>query len=364
MRVQQVLVEAVDIPFSMPVVSGVERWERHHAGIITLRTTDGQEGRGELPEPVAGILGPELARRVTGALEDLDLTDPAAIEHVLRELEAWPTVGDRARSAVDSAVVELLACVAGLSVACFLSPGPTPTVAVNALLPMGTPGASAAAASGLAEKGYRCLKLKAGAEPAGVLEARVAAVREAVGSQVALRLDFNGSLTSKTAGDVLEAVARFDLEYAEQPIAAAEGAEALARLRWTGSVPIAADESVHDLAAARVLLDCGAVDALVVKPARVGGLRQAAAIIELATAAGVPVTVSTLFETGVGLAGALQLAATAPGPQAHGLATAGLLESDLLLAPLVIDGGRMTLPAGSGLGVELDRVAIERYRLT
>ena len=75
-----------------------------------------------------------------------------------------------------------------------------------------------------------------------------------------------------------------------------------------------------------------------------------------------PVTVSTLFETGVGLAGALHLAATAPGLQAHGLATAELLESDLLQTPLAIASGRMTVPGGSGLGVDLDHDAIARYR--
>ena len=87
-----------------------------------------------------------------------------------------------------------------------------------------------------------------------------------------------------------------------------------------------------------------------------------AAIVELATAAAVPVTVSTLFETGVGLAGALHLAATAPGPQAHGLATAELLESDLLLAPLA-DRARVAwrCPTGPGLGIELDAAAVERY---
>jgi len=178
-----------------------------------------------------------------------------------------------------------------------------------------------------------------------------------------LRLDFNGSLRTELAPDVLAAVAGYDIEYAEQPIPPSAGAEALARLRWTGAVPIAADESVRDLGAARVLLDIRAVDALVVKPARVGGLRQAHAIVELAGAASVPVTVSTLFETGVGLAGALHLAATVPGPQAHGLATAELLESDLLRTSLVIEHGRMALPPGPGLGVELDPEALERYRV-
>jgi len=140
--------------------------------------------------------------------------------------------------------------------------------------------------------------------------------------------------------------------------------EALAKLRWVGHVPIAADESVRDVGSARALLDSGAVDALVVKPARVGGLRQAGAIVELAGAAAVPVTVSTLFETGVGIAGALHLAATVPGVHAHGLATADLLETDLLATPLRVDDGRVAVPSGPGLGVSLDGGAIERYRAT
>ena len=42
---------------------------------------------------------------------------------------------------------------------------------------------------------------------------------KAVGSGVALRLDFNGSLGADWAEDVLGSVARFDIEYAEQLVA-------------------------------------------------------------------------------------------------------------------------------------------------
>jgi L-alanine-DL-glutamate epimerase-like enolase superfamily enzyme len=196
-----------------------------------------------------------------------------------------------------------------------------------------------------------------------VLGDRVAAVRDAVGPSVELRVDFNGSLEAATAAATLETLATHRLEYAEQPIAPTAGAAALARLRRDTAVPIAADEAVRDLGTARELVELQAVDALVVKPARVGGLRQAYALVELATAAGVSVTLSTLFESGVGLAGALHLAAATPGGQAHGLATAELLESDLLEAALPISAGRMAVPRGPGIGVALDADAVERYRV-
>ena len=81
---------------------------------------------------------------------------------------------------------------------------------------------------------------------------------------------------------------------------------------------------------------------------------------------------STLFETGVGIASALVaaarlprvVAARFPAPLAHGLATAGLLEHDLLDEPLVIDSGHMQAPGGPGtgrLGIRVDRGAVSRF---
>jgi len=81
----------------------------------------------------------------------------------------------------------------------------------------------------------------------------------------------------------------------------------------------------------------------------------------------VPVVVSTLFESGVGIAAALAMATGMPGvgdPLDHGLATAGLLEHDLLREELVVDDGRMWLPdqpGSGGLGIELDDDAVARY---
>jgi o-succinylbenzoate synthase len=364
MRIARVEVEILEVPFREPVVSGDRRWEQHRASLVILRTDDGRRGRGEFPAPRPHDLGEDVSPRLVEALTGLELADPVTVEGTLREIDAWPFVGRAARSAVESALVELLARFGGHSVAAYLGGRARIDVAVNAMLGIGPSDQVASRAVTLAEAGYRCLKLKAGDEPDSAVRSRVEAVRAAVGPAVALRLDFNGSVGLERAEEVLASVAPFDIEYAEQPVHPGAGAEALARLRWNGAVPIAADESVRDLGSARVLLDTGAVDALVVKPARVGGLRQAYAITELAAAASVPVTVSTLFESGIGLAGALHLAATIPGPQAHGLATADLLESDLLQTPLPIVDGRMEVPTGMGLGVELDAAALSRYRVS
>ena len=95
-------------------------------------------------------------------------------------------------------------------------------VGVNATLPVARAGApSAEAARQSVESGFPTLKLKAGAErETEVLVERVRAIRLAVGPDVRLRLDVNGAWDLATAEDRLEAVARFDIEFVEQPLPA------------------------------------------------------------------------------------------------------------------------------------------------
>ena len=362
MHLEAVGVSTLVVPFREAFVSGALRWDRRRISLLSLRTDSGVTGWAEFVAPEPGDLGADPSTLISDVLTGIDLADPVRLERGIRRLDASAFVGRAARAAAESALVDLLARLAGRSVAAALTSQPSSAVGVNALLAMMAPGEAAAAAHEAVSRGFRCLKLKGGDEPVGALCERLVAVRDASGPDVALRVDFNGKLATRSAAAIIEQLAPFDLEYVEQPIPPSAGVAALARLRRDVSVPIAADEAVRDLGTARELLDAGAVDAIVLKPARVGGLRQASSIAELATAQGVPVTVSTLFETGVGIAGSLHLAASVPGSQAHGLATAELLESDLLVTPLSIIDGSMALPIGLGLAIELDPAAIARYR--
>ena len=234
--------------------------------------------------------------------------------------------------------------------------------------------AAAEAARQSVESGFLTLKVKAGAErETEVLVERIRAIREAVGPDVRLRLDVNGAWDLATAEERLEAIARFDIEFAEQPVATDE-IDALAELRRRVRVPIAADEAAESVRAVRDLLRAEAVDVLVIKPARVGGPLAVAEIAELAAERGVPVVISTLFETGIGIAASLATAAALPEvvadrwPDAldHGLATAGLLDHDLLAESLIVADGRMHAPArpgSGGLGIVLDERAVGRFRV-
>jgi O-succinylbenzoate synthase len=187
-------------------------------------------------------------------------------------------------------------------------------------------------------------------------------LRAAVGPEPRLRIDAAGAWDLDTATERIDAVEPFRIEFVEQPLTAWDVA-GHAALRERVRVPIALDESIDSEGSARAALAERAADLIVVKPARVGGLAATMRIVEAARTTGVSVVLGTYFETGVGIASALRIAASMPAPgPAHGLATAGLLVHDLLAAPLAIDKGRMAVPDAVALDEsEVDRYALERF---
>lgn len=210
------------------------------------------------------------------------------------------------------------------------------TIPVNVTVP--AVDAARARAIVLASGGCRTAKVKV-AEPgqsAADDEARLEAVRDALGPDGRIRVDAN------TAWDVDEAVARLaaydraagGLEYAEQPV---RTVEELAALRRRTHVPLAADESVRRADDPMAVARAAAADVVVLKVQPLGGVR---ACLQLAERMGLPVVVSSALESSVGLAAGLALAAALPElPYACGLATAQLLADDLVADPLLpVDG--------------------------
>ncbi len=201
-------------------------------------------------------------------------------------------------------------------------------VAVNAMVPRLAPDVAAALAL---ESGCGTIKVKVGDDSS---VDRVAAIRSACGPRTHLRLDANGSWDVETALRMLALLRTYDIELVEDPVASLED---LASLRGRVPMPVAAELSIRTTADARRLHDLEAADAIVLKPQRLGGVREA---LRAAEAAGVPAIASSALETSVGLAAVVALAASLPeSPFAHGAGTALLLATDVVSDPLLpVDG--------------------------
>jgi O-succinylbenzoate synthase len=205
-------------------------------------------------------------------------------------------------------------------------------VLVNALVER--PGSEAPTFDRAALAGYRCVKVKVGYP--GDVDV-VAAVRDAVGPAVALRVDANGAWDLDTAVARLGALSRYGIELAEQPVASIAD---LARVRRRVAVPVAADECVRSVADAQRVRALDAADAVVLKVQPLGGVRAA---LDVAEAAGLPAIPTSMMETSVGIAAGLALAAALDDlPYACGLATGALLPADVTREPLTPSAdGRM-----------------------
>lgn len=356
------------IPFRRPFATASGMWLERELWLLRLTDADGRVGLGEavLDGEATEVMETLLAALIREAVESATAGDLPG----RNDLELHGAPGRALNAALESARRDLeLPGVEPFDTDA--DEDPLGWVGVNATLPALGPDAIAEAASQAVEAGFLTLKIKGGNErETQDLVDRIAAVRRAVGPDIRLRLDVNGAWDAMTAEDRLEAIVRFDLEYVEQPLPAGD-TDAMAELRRHARVRLAADESVESVRAARELIEADAVDAIVVKLARVGGREAALEIAELAAGRGVDVIVSNLFETGVGIAAGLSLAGELPvvdadDPPDHGLATAGLLEHDLLARSLVVEDGRMRPPGGDGtvgLGIALDPRALVRFRI-
>ncbi len=190
----------------------------------------------------------------------------------------------------------------------------------------------------LASSGCRTAKVKV-AEPGqspGEDEARLEAVRDAIGPDGLVRIDVNGGWSVDEAVARVPVLARAagGLEYVEQPVASVED---LAIVRRRIEVPVAADESIRRAADPYRVRDLEAADIAVLKVQPLGGVR---ACLRIAEDIGLPVVVSSAVESSVGIAAGVALAAALPElPFACGLATVQLLSGDVASDPLLpVDG--------------------------
>jgi muconate cycloisomerase len=228
-------------------------------------------------------------------------------------------------------------------------------------------------AAAAVEDGVRTIKVKIGLDPERDVAA-VRLVRQTVGDSIDIVVDANqGYATPKLAITTLRRLEEFGIRYAEQPV---EGLHAMAQVAAAVDVPIMADESawnVHDLLD---IIEAGAADAISIYTTKPGGLLPAKKVAAVAEAAGLPCNVNGSAETGVGNAGNLHLACSTPcvteacvlpittlaGREQTKLAGQFYVD-DIISEPFKFVDGCLEVPDRPGLGIELDRTKVAKYRI-
>ena len=192
----------------------------------------------------------------------------------------------------------------------------------------------------------------------------LAAVREAVGPEFVLMVDVQYAFPdADTCLDTIRDWQEFDLFFLETPLSS-EDLEGYARLATEQPIPIAAGEWLTTRFEFRHLIEQGKIRVVQPDVGRVGGLTEARRVCQLAQQQGLTV-VPHLWKTNISIAAAVHLAAATPHCRYIEFLPAELSESalrrDLVVEEPVMQDGSITVPDEPGLGIELNREALESF---
>ncbi len=277
----------------------------------------------------------------------------AALERWAVDPESDPPTEPCAAAAVESALTNLDAEIEGVSLPTLLlgSAPKTRRIAIAALISDAEPEAAAQQAARAAAGGHVAVKLKVAARDAtgnpamatspGTDLERIVAVRRALPAGVALRLDANGGWDRSTAVRVLRRVGHLDIEFIEEPTP--QPAD-WAQISRTVGLPVAADEHLRDQASLDRLVEVGAIEVAVLKPAVLGGPHVTYGLARRASMRGVRSVVSSFMCGPTGLRVARDTAVAVDPHAVHGIGTA-LLFAEPLPEDVTPTGGYLTVPA-------------------
>ncbi|MFD1064482.1 dipeptide epimerase [Oceanobacillus locisalsi] len=357
MKVVDLALYHSSIPLHTPFKTALRTVTVAESIVVKITCDNGITGWGEAP-PTHVITGDSLASMhyaidniIRPAVIGADVFSYASI---FEQIETAIVRNTSAKAAVDMAIYDCLAQAAKQPLYQYLGGYRSRlendyTVSVNAIAQMQQD------AKLYQANGFRILKVKVGKDTAEKDIERVAAVREAAGEGVRIRLDANQGWTAKAA---VQAITRMEemglqIELVEQPVAAHD-IKGLKYITDHTATPIMADESVFSPQDALQVLEAGAADMINIKLMKAGGIHQALKIANLAQHFGVACMAGSMIETKLGITAAAHFAAS------HPAVTHFDFDAPLMLADDVLEGGihyegkgnQITFPSQSGLGIQ------------
>jgi muconate cycloisomerase len=333
--------------------------------LVRVTLSDGIQGWGEASlEPlwpegetqasVAHAVKAHLAPAVVGS-------NPLDFESVRHKMGRAVAGNPYAKAAVEMGILDAAARSLGLPLYTLLGGHYRGEVEVRFNIPYTRPEEAARLAARAVEQGFRVLKVKVGVDLKGEV-AILRAIREVVGSRVEIGVDANGAWRAKEAVQAVRRLGEFGLAFVEQPVDRRD-LEGLALVRRLVDVPVMVDEGLYTPEDALALVRLGACDLFNIYPGKAGGLLGAKRIAHIGEAAGIPACLGSNIELGVGNAAKLHLAASTPSIELASDFPVWFYSRDVLKAPLKVEGGRIRVPEGPGLGVEVDPEALKVFRV-
>ena len=304
---------------------------------VRLRDGDGNEGWGEAAGTKFYGETPESVLSAVKLYATALPTDPFDIEETERRWEVMLRENPAARAALSSALHDLVGKRLGIPV--YRLWGLDPAKAPQSTFTIGLDTPEKIRAKVLEAKQYPILKIKVGTDRD---EEILRTIRDVTDKEI--RVDANCGWTVKQAIGMLPVLKEYGVTLLEQPLPPHE-LDGLAQITRRADIPVIADESCRTAVDIPPLV--GKVDGINIKLAKCGSLREALRMIAIARAHGLMVMVGCMIESSIGITAAAHFT---PLVDIVDLDGAALLANDPFVGAS-IDGGRVTLPTGPGLGV-------------
>jgi L-alanine-DL-glutamate epimerase-like enolase superfamily enzyme len=282
--------------------------------------------------------------------------DPFDIEAIVHKLDSIVHGAERAKAGIDLALYDLAGKILGMPANRLFGGVVHPRVRVTRLMGMFEPKEMAEKSLELVQRGYSSLKLKVGNNLKEDVE-RVKRVRDAVGPEVTITIDFNQACSAKEAIRSINRMEPYDVMLVEQPVKATD-LKGMALVRQSVAPLVMADEAVNSATDALRIIEAGAADVISLKIPKMGGIfkaRKAAAVCE---AAGIDYLVGTAPGSRLLDAANVHLAASLKNLKLP--CEIGEFErmANDPASGLEITGGFSSPPEKPGLGVEVDLAKI------
>ncbi len=313
MQITEIQVEPLDLTLQTALTVAYGSYPVLNYALLKIVTREGLVGLGEAsPDPeVTGETQAIVLEALRQVVPLLVGRNPCEIEPILSACRAQIPHAPAALAAIDMALYDLLGKALGVPVYQLLGGLARPAIGLYPVIPLDEPPVMAGMSAKFAGMSADTLKVKLGSAPDLDL-LRLREICAAVGDSVKLRLDINqGWRDAPTALEAIRQLEGFNIEWIEQPIAAAD-LEGLAAVAAATDLPIMADESCHTAADAFEIACRGAADMLNIKLMRCGGLGEAARLLAVAEAAGLPCILGSMGESSIGSAAGLHFVAAHP----------------------------------------------------
>jgi L-Ala-D/L-Glu epimerase len=356
-RIASVRIFRIDLPLATPFQHASSGVVTHLQEVVArVETEGGAVGWGEVRGNCTYVTGDTPDRVVAAA----SFLAPSLVGESLEEL---PRLADRmgnaivgnsaSRAVLDIAMHDALARVLGVPVALLLGGFRRATLPTDTCVAFcSAPDAAERTRTALAE-GYTLVKLRVGLTP-DEDEARCDAVRTALsesGRHVLLAADANGAWTPKQALAAIRRLEPYGLAFIEQPVPG-DDIEGLCFVREHCGVPVMADESATSARAILDLIERHAADMFHFKLIKAGGFVPLRRMTGMAEAAGLPYMIGQMDEGMLATAAAVHAGAASAASYFEVHCDQGVVSQPF--RGLIFQDGCMVLPAGPGLGVEVD----------